>query len=339
MVTYFIFNCLMLLVALLLAKLIISNSQIGNFGERFKKFCQSDSLGEYFLLVFIIAGQIMMLLNLFSFVIYNLIIDSGLSPVVFILDNNTNVVVTGPNVPHPDRWFPSGNSRNASLIGMAIVVYRITPGSGRARAAAALGALSVAIPMNVLHLAVESPNGFNRLMYLWTTYNSTGQWPANVPDISTAPSNSNRRLPFLPIPEGFLSYISNFLTNGLIRLILNFFRPVAVEGHLDDLIGQQLFIFFLLIIIVIGLIILCTLYFFISLMLSHKDFILKRFNNKFIVFYIKYQVFLGKLSQFTLPILILLGLIQLFVGLHFLITHPIPIEQLPIDLHTYFKKR
>ena len=33
------------------------------------------------------------------------------------------------------------------------------------------------------------------------------------------------------------------------------------------------------------------------------------------------------------------GLIEIVVGLHFLITHPIPWEELPIDLHTYIKKK
>uniref|UniRef100_A0A896Z209 Uncharacterized protein n=1 Tax=Coniophora puteana TaxID=80637 RepID=A0A896Z209_9AGAM len=134
------------------------------------------------------------------------------------------------------------------------------------------------------------------------------------------------------------TYISNNLTNGLINNILNFFRPVEVEGHLDDLLGQQLFVLFLLLMIVIGLILLCSVYFFINIMLNNKEFIISKFNNRFILFYIKYQVFLGKLSLFILPIFILAGLIHLFIGLHFLITHPIPIEKLPIDLHTYFKK-
>ena len=74
-------------------------------------------------------------------------------------------------------------------------------------------------------------------------------------------------------------------------------------------------------------------------MLHNKNFIINKFNNKFIKFYINYQQLLAKISLFILPIIIMFGLIEIVVGLHFLITHPIPWEELPIDLHTYIKKK
>ena len=74
-------------------------------------------------------------------------------------------------------------------------------------------------------------------------------------------------------------------------------------------------------------------------MLGKKEFILKKFNNKFIHFYIKYQLILAKFSTIILPILIMLGLIELFVGLLYIILHPIPFENLPIDLHTFLDKK
>ena len=72
-----------------------------------------------------------------------------------------------------------------------------------------------------------------------------------------------------------------------------------------------------------------------------NKFINKRaiINNKFITLYLKYQIFLAKVSLFLLPLLIMLGLIELFVGLYFIITHPIPYEVLPIDLHTYVNNK
>ena len=73
-------------------------------------------------------------------------------------------------------------------------------------------------------------------------------------------------------------------------------------------------------------------------MVNNIDFITKRFNNRFILYYLKYQLFLSKLSLFILPLFIMFGLIELFVGLYFIITHPIPYENLGIDLHTYLKK-
>ena len=90
--------------------------------------------------------------------------------------------------------------------------------------------------------------------------------------------------------------------------------------------------------IVFSLIILFILYLLIQVFLSNKEFVLKKFNNRFIIFYIKYQVFLGKFSSIILPLFILLGLIELFVGLFYIITHPIPFENLPLDLLIFLGK-
>ena len=73
-------------------------------------------------------------------------------------------------------------------------------------------------------------------------------------------------------------------------------------------------------------------------MINNKDYIMKKFNNKFVLFYFKYQVILAKISSILLPLIIMLALIELFVGLYFLITHPIPYDKLDIDLHKYISK-
>ena len=135
------------------------------------------------------------------------------------------------------------------------------------------------------------------------------------------------------------SLLNNLMPENIINYVINFFRPVSVEGYLDDLIGQQLFIHFLLISVVFGLILILSVYIFINIFIHNKDYILKRFNNKFILLYIKYQLVLAKISMFLLPLLLMFGLLELLVGLHFLITHPIPFEKLPIDLHTYIDKK
>lgn len=89
-----------------------------------------------------------------------------------------------------------------------------------------------------------------------------------------------------------------------LHFFLQIFRPVPVEGFLDDLIGQQLFIQMLLLAVVIGLIIIFSVYIFILIMVNNKDFISKQFKNKFILFFIKYQLFLSKISFIILPLLI-----------------------------------
>ena len=112
-------------------------------------------------------------------------------------------------------------------------------------------------------------------------------------------------------------------------------RSVPVEGHLDDLIGQQIIIHIILLVLVFSLILLFIFFIINNIFILNKDKIINRFDNKFIKFYLKYQILLAKLSLIYLPIFILIGLFTLAHGLHFLITHQIPYYSLGIDLHTY----
>ncbi len=114
-----------------------------------------------------------------------------------------------------------------------------------------------------------------------------------------------------------------------------FFKNAPVQGHLDDLIGQQILIYFIILFISVLLIILVTVYILNVWLLFNKDKILNKFNNKYVVFYIKYQAFLVKVSLIYLPIFIFMGLFTITHAMFFLITHQIPFEQLNIDLHTY----
>ena len=127
------------------------------------------------------------------------------------------------------------------------------------------------------------------------------------------------------------------LTTQVLEILSKIFRPVEVEGYLDDLIGQHLFIQMLLVIVAISLLLLFISFLFIILLLQNKDYVLKRFNNKFIKFYLNYQFILAKLGFIILPFFIILGIIELIVGSYYIITHPLPYDKLPIDLHTYIK--
>lgn len=154
----------------------------------------------------------------------------------------------------------------------------------------------------------------------------------NIKDMNSfIPSDSTGNNDFIH------THISSLFDN-VKQILIDFVRPEPVEGYLDDLLGQQLFIHFLLIIIVVSLIFLFSVFLFIQTLHHNKDYILKRFNNKFVLFYIKYQILLSKISLFILPVFIMFGLIELFIGLYFIITHPIPYDLLPVDLHFYFKK-
>ena len=69
--------------------------------------------------------------------------------------------------------------------------------------------------------------------------------------------------------------------------------------------------------------------------LFNKDKIIKKFDNKIITFYVKYQVFLSRITIIYIPIFIFVGLFTLCYGLHWLITHQIPYESLDVDLHKF----
>ena len=183
-------------------------------------------------------------------------------------------------------------------------------------------------------------------------YKRTGVWPSNVPkqvadrhlDVAIKKSNEEAvnktgANNFIDPNLNDLNFLKDMDIDKIINFCLKPFKPVNVEGYLDDLLGQQLFIYFLLLLIVLSLIVLLLVYIFINIFLQNKDFILSKFNNKYIRFYIKYQIILGKISLFLLPLpskrILLFGLLELLVGIHYLITHPIGWEGLPIDLHTY----
>ena len=110
---------------------------------------------------------------------------------------------------------------------------------------------------------------------------------------------------------------------------------METHGFLDDLIGQQLYINFLLFIIVVSLIVLFIGYIFLNIFIQNKDYIVNKFNNRFIRLYIRYQFIQARIASIYLPVLILAGLLQLMVAIYYNITHPIPYENLHIDLHTY----
>lgn len=143
------------------------------------------------------------------------------------------------------------------------------------------------------------------------------------------------------LPDGISSFdeIIRYLTDSIFKNIFNIFKPVEVTGHFDDLIGQQYIIFVMLFVITISITLLFSIYIFNNILLHNKEYFLNRFNNRFILLYIKYQIFTAKLSLVIFPIIIYIGLFSLFTGLHFLVTHPVPYESLGIDLHSIVGKK
>ena len=81
----------------------------------------------------------------------------------------------------PPRRSRDGAGGGGILAG-ALAIYRLTPGTHKARSIAAIGSLGVSIPAAVWFHAVENPQGFNQIMYSLVTYKQSGVWPKNTPN-------------------------------------------------------------------------------------------------------------------------------------------------------------
>jgi hypothetical protein len=124
-------------------------------------------------------------------------------------------------------------------------------------------------------------------------------------------SNNSYNKKFIPSSD---SLIQLFIY--IFREIMQVFKPVEVQGFLDDLIGQRIFIEFLLFIMCTGILILFILFIFNLIFLLNKDKIINKFENKIIKLYFKYQVFVTKLTLIYIPIFIVSGLFTVLHGLH-----------------------
>lgn len=133
----------------------------------------------------------------------------------------------------------------------------------------------------------------------------------------------------------YLNSVSDFL----LEKIAIFFRFAPVTGQLDDLLGQQLVIFLCLFLIMFSVFVLILIYICLNIVILNQEYLINKFNNKYIKLYIKYQLFLVKISMIHIPITILVGILVILHGLHFLITHSIPYSDLGIDLSTVVSRK
>ena len=278
--------------------MLIHISKKGFLGLTAKNFCKTKSFIENIILLFLILSIITLVFNLFFTIIQFL----NIKPDFLYVNENTAT----PDQ-DPVRWW--GTPQTWTIIGSAVAVYRLVPGSPRVKATAALTTLGITAPTAIWFHAVENPNGFNKLMFGIMEYKRTGIWPANIPNTAT-PDNQLNPIFDKMSEEANITYsnitgssssstntslvsdvnlLPDLSIDSIIKFFLELFRPTQVHGHLDDLIGQQIFVYFLLLVIVISLIILFFIYLVINIMLHNKNFILNKFNNKFIKYYINYQ--------------------------------------------------
>lgn len=271
----------------------------------------------------------------------------------------------------PVRWWPSGVPQGIAAIASSIGVYGALTklnASPRLRVIGALASAGVTSSHIIYNSALESSVGFNRLMVGITQYKETGKWPTisdmsnnssdevvkdfivknvtstieteamkKAKEIIAIDSNSTGGTnSFLPKPSdgtNLMESIQDYFFKGIFEL----FKPVPVEGYLDDLLGQRLFIESVLFFLCICIFILFILFIFNLYIYINKESILSKntYNIRIINLYLKYQIIITKISLIVFTFFILFGLYTLCQGFHWLITHQIPYYSLDIDLHQY----
>lgn len=125
------------------------------------------------------------------------------------------------------------------------------------------------------------------------------------------------------------------LFEKLFKLMIVSFQPSLVQGHFDDLVGQRMFIQYLLFLICFFVFILFIVFIWNVILILNKERILGYFKNKYILLFLKFEIFNSKIFLFIIPFFILFGLFTLGQGLLWLLINPIPYESLGVDLHQY----
>lgn len=266
----------------------------------------------------------------------------------------------------PVRYWPNGVAQSMSTICTGLSVYytlsKLNNVSPRLRVLSSLGAMGATATTIAYHATLENSVGFNRLMVGLTEYSKTGTWP-RLDQYTTHLSDSEKAIVESAVKKADDSLVKSYVKEAIdisnntsnsssnlldstnlldymynsLGYVLNnthsFFKPVESTGYLDDLIGQQIAIYFILFFTTISLILLLFAYILNNILMLNKNNILNRFKNIYILKYLQFQSLMIKISLIWIPLLMLLGLLIIAHGFHFLITHPLPLENLGIDLH------
>ena len=301
MINIIVLELLLYINAFFLTIFIVFLSKRGYLGNKLFKFSVSDSLFETLIVSLIIFSAILWILHFISVLVSysNSVVKTDIwFGVGEGINNNINTSNTNPQ--DPVRLWPSGTIQSWGIIGTALAVHRLTPGSPKVKAIAALSTLPITIPSAVYFHAVENPVGFREFFYTLSYRRMNGgRLPNSIPkDINQdeimqtaltkhaeeAQNNFNSTYNSDATKSSFWpdnNLFEKLTPDNFINYLLDFFKPVAVEGHLDDLLGLHLFIHILLLMIVVGLISLFTIYFIIPAKLPSlktKNFFLKGFK-------------------------------------------------------------
>lgn len=119
------------------------------------------------------------------------------------------------------------------------------------------------------------------------------------------------------LPSSDSSFMESLmqLYENLFRFFFQCFNPVHVQGHFDDLVGQRMFIEFLLLTSCFCVVILFIIFIFNLIFVLNKDRILNNFKNKYVLFLIRYELLVSKITLVVIPFFILVGLYTIGTGL------------------------
>jgi hypothetical protein len=317
----------------------INKFQVLKFSIPFLKVLISLLLFSYFIEITINLVNYFDLIDLSKDSIFNVNGNSGDGGDKVIVDISADV---------PRAW-PSGVPQNFALFSTVYATYsalaKLSALSPMQRMVAAMSSAGVSLTvMSYFAAVVAVPQA--RLSIVSASNTNTDSVPSTavrqadtgVDMESSSSSDISSGNNFIPEDSSLNDFILNKFFK-LFEMVMDYLKPVDVSGHLDDLIGQRIFIEFILLVMCVFVTLLFTIFIINIIYFLNKDKIIKLFNNKYINMLIKYQNFVIKFNLIYIPIFIGIGLFTILNGLIWLITHPIPYTSLDIDLHQFISSK
>lgn len=273
-------------------------------------FCLNIIKNNYiihFIVFFILAYFIITDLYLIiSNILENYFIFTSSDFINNLNDNNSSNI----SVDRPDSKWPSGSTQVATITTSALLAAKNMPGGPLQKGAAAVltGAVS-GITVGYFH-AIEHPNGFNNF---WKKVMEKS-------DITNGSINKG-------VSRFMSDDDSEFWSNLLAKLVkILGMEPKSNNLPLDVLVNQHGAMHYLLFFMLISILLLTVIFLFTIIFYNYRNYFIKRFTNKYINLYIRYQIFLAKVFFIIYPIIFCLGMFVLAHGLYYLSTHPIILE-------------
>jgi Cytochrome C and Quinol oxidase polypeptide I len=303
------------------------------------------------------------ILNLIDYIIIFLIIGHIVSILIFIFNSWLMFLQSEPSiinnmVPNmSDTVNSNNNSRSTQIIhnngtwsdtirtifiyGTAGIRYAASR-TGPGRAFTVVGALNTDIGARFIQNAINDPNFVrehinnwdvmfdkisNQIAHIFSNDNNLPTLSDSNNSTSTINPNFDPSLNF--IPYSFESNFTDFIDSPIkpiIDYIVGFLSPVTVD-YSNVLLAQQIHgIAIFMFIVCISIIILFIAFFFNIIILLYRDKLISYFSNKYIVAFLKLQSHIILFEIFWFFIIIMYGLYNLAIGIHFIATHPIIIN-------------